>query len=155
MIFNIRPLNEAIMEDVQVDFFRYPDDGKEKGPEQTPGLTESLRTLDTGKLGLITRGVIRSLEIRIHNREDLAYWLKADKVRVNLRKRELRMSGVRICDQKENQKVLTRKAIWKESEERIHIPGEFVIYTPKGQTKGKGCTFHIAADWHKRHSTIQ
>lgn len=146
MIFNIRPFNEAVLEDVRVEFFRYPDEEKNAGPTADAGLNGALKSLNAGNIGLVTRGVVEELEVRFHDREELVHWLRADKVRIDLRKRELRMAGVRICDQKENREILARKAVWRESEGLIHIPGTFLIETPRGRQKGKGGAFRLQPD---------
>lgn len=142
MIFNIRPFNEAILEDVQIDFYHYHQD-EQSGHFAEIGMTDSLQSLDSGNLGLVTRGFVKNLDIRFHDQEDLTHWLQAEKVLIDFKKRELRMSDVRICDHLENREIIARKAAWREGEKHIHIPGSFIVETPRGRQKGKGGVFSV------------
>ena len=142
MIFNIRPFNEAVMENVRIDLFRYPEKERARTAEGI-GLADSLKSLDTGNLGLVTRGIVKDLEVRFHEGENLVHWLRVDKVRIDLEDRELRMSGVRIRDLIENREIVTRNAVWREGDRRIDIPGDFIIDTPSGERRAKGWAFDL------------
>jgi hypothetical protein len=142
MIFNIRPFNEAVMEAVCIDLFRYPEKERAEAAEGI-GLADSLNSLDTGNLGLVTRGIVKDLEVRFHEGKNLVHRLRVDKVRIDLGKRELRMSGVRICDLIENREIVTRNAVWREGDGRIDIPGEFIIDTPSGERRARGWAFDL------------
>jgi hypothetical protein len=142
LIFNIRPFNEAIMEDVRIDLFRYPEKESAEAEEDL-GLVDSLNSLDTGNLGLVTRGIVKDLEVRFHEGENLVHWLQADKVRIDLEDRELQMSDVRICDLIENREIVTRNAVWREGGGRIDIPGDLIIDTPSGERRAKGWAFNL------------
>lgn len=134
MIFSVRSFNEAIMESVRIDFFRYETNKRAK-PTSEAGLVDSVNSLTGGKHGIITRAIINDLELRFYHQEALRYWLRAEKAQFNLRKRELWMAHVRIRDHDQNREIQARKAVWRERDNRLQIPGGLTVETPRGKSK--------------------
>ena len=134
MIFSIRSFNEAVMESVRIDLFRY-ETNKRANPTSKAGLVDAVNSLTGGKKGIITRAIINDLELRFFHQEDPRYWLKAEKAQFNLRKRELWMANVSIRDHIQNREIRARKAVWRERDNRLYIPGGLSVNTARGKSR--------------------
>ncbi len=141
-IFNIKPFNEATLTNVRLEIHLY------KGMSSKADLFSFsegvLPLMNGGKkfavkgMGLITRGVIKGLILKIYRADRLSMVVKAGRGYIDFKKNETKMRGVSIEDVLSGRLIKSGSVIWDNKEMVFNIPGEYIAMTPKGQARGRG-----------------
>ena len=145
-VFNVRPFNEAVLTNARLEFYLYDDMPSNDDMSSKVDLLSTARsilTLDeqgrtgTQGLGLITRGLIDGLEIRIYKADEPFLLLKADKARIDFKRKKINMKGVSVEDFFTGKLIKTRTAVWDNEAKILRIPGTYTAEKPEGTTVGK------------------
>ncbi len=141
-IFNIKPFNEATLTNVRLEIHLY------KGMSSKADLFSFsegvLPLMNGGKkfavkgMGLITRGVIKGLVLKIYRADRLSMVVKAGKGYIDFKKQETKMKGVSMEDVLSGRLIKSSSVIWDDKEKVFKVPGEYIAMTPKGQARGRG-----------------
>jgi hypothetical protein len=139
-IFNIRPFNEVTLENAEIAVYLYPDAGEQVGlfplKEQ---FTKTARSKDLPKgFGLLTRGIIKNLILKLYRAEKEQLIVRAQKARIDFKKNVTKLSDASIQDITTDQVITSKTMYWSEKEKAFRIPGEYFVASPLGRTEGKG-----------------
>ena len=142
-VFNIRPLNEAVISNAKLETHYYFD-GNSTGQELDrfhPGGSlisgKGIRTSIPTK-GIITRCRFKDLFWKIYRDNNLSLVIQAKGAEINFRTKQMRLSDVCIEDRKSHKCIITRSVIWNEKQKTFKIPGHYIAMTPKGRVSGRG-----------------
>jgi len=145
--FNIRPFNEAVLINARVELYFYkdtsPGTGASLGKLMIPENKD--RKSFPKKMGLITRGVIKGLHLKIYQESKPAIIVRAGEAYIDFKKNEARLTGASLEHPVSKSRIETESIIWDNSENCFRIPGEYVLVTPKGMKWGKGIRVDIAS----------
>jgi hypothetical protein len=142
-VFNICPLNEAVLSNAKLETHYYFD-GNSKGQEldrlhlggsliSGKGIKKSIPTK-----GIITRCRLKDLFWKIYRDNNLSLIIQAKRAEINFRTKQMRLSDVCIEDRKSHRCIITRSVIWNEKQKIFKIPGHYIAMTPKGRASGRG-----------------
>ena len=138
--FNIRPFNEAVLTNARVELYFYkdtpPGPGASLGKLLIPGNKD--RKSFPKEMGLITRGVIKGLHLKIYQESKPAIIVRAGKAEIDFKKNEARLTGASLEDPASKNRIEAKSIIWDNRENVFTIPGEYVAVTSKGMKWGKG-----------------
>jgi hypothetical protein len=159
-IFNIRPLNELTLNKVTIEFYKSSDEpsgidlGKliYKFSSRSSGKSSSSKENKSGaikarfgaiKTGLITRGVINKLVLKIYNKNNLSMIVQAPTAYVNFKKNEIIFQNA-TADTIVSRKIIkSRKIVLKCEENVLNVPGQYVLLSPTGFRKGRDLKINI------------
>jgi len=140
-IFNIKPFNEATLTNVRLDIHIY------KGMSSKADLfsfSEGVLPLMNGDkkfaakgMGLITRGVIKGLILKIYRADRPSMVVKASSGYIDFKKNETKMKGVSIEDVLSGRLIKSSSVIWDNKEMVFNVPGKYIAMTPEGRARGK------------------
>jgi hypothetical protein len=139
-VFNIRSLNEVTLENAEIAVYLYPEAEEKVGlfplKEQFAKTARS-RGVPKG-FGVLTRGVIKNLVLKIYKAEKEQLIVRAQKARIDFKKNVTKLSDASIQDITADKIITSQNMYWSEEEKAFRIPGEYVVDTPLGRTGGKG-----------------
>ncbi|MFC1867213.1 hypothetical protein ACFL0H_03660 [Thermodesulfobacteriota bacterium] len=142
-IFNIRPFNEVSLTNARVELYLHPE-----MPEMTktsssgasmllPDLI-NMFTPDLKGLGVITRGVINDLIIKIYRSDRLCSELQAREAHIDIKRKEIELIEARIQNISSREQITSRSITWSDKEKSFTIPGLYLFETFTGSASGKG-----------------
>lgn len=146
-IFNIKPFNELTTDHVTMEF--YKSEAGQSGIDigQTidnfsPAGTKkpsSSKGFDSKAFnaGIITRGVINTLILKIYDAYGLSKIIKAPKAYLNFKKDEVIFRNATVEDIATKQIIKSGKMVLKNGENIIRVPGNYVLLSSAGSRGGK------------------
>lgn len=141
-VFNIKPLNEATLTNVRLEIHIYM--GMSSKADLFSFGEGVLPLMNGGKkfavngMGLITRGVIKGLILKIYRADSLSIVVKASRGYIDFKKKETKMQGVSLEDVVSGRLIKSSSVIWDDTEKAFKVPGEYIAMTPEGRARGRG-----------------
>jgi len=152
-VFNIKPFNELTINNVTMEFYKSEegqsgiDIGKtfDNFSTQSNEKSFSSKGFESGALnaGLITRGVINTLILIIHDKYGLSKVVKAPKAYLNFKKDEVIFLDATVKDIATKQIIKSRKMVFKNGGNEIRVPGSYVLLSSAGSQRGKGLKINL------------
>jgi hypothetical protein len=159
-IFNIRPLNELTLNEVTIEFYKSEDepsgvdlaDLMHKLSSRSNGKSSSSKkhkfgAIETGfgaiKTGLITRGVINKLVLKIYNKNNLSMIVQAPTAYVNFKRNEIIFQNATADNIVSREIIKSRKIVLKWEENALNVPGQYVLLSPTGFRKGRDLKINL------------
>lgn len=139
-IFNIRPFNEAILKNAKFEVHLYPEISAETG---LFFIGKNMVSSDLQGMGIVTRVLIEGLIMDIYKDDILSLVVEADKARIHIRKKEVKLINATIKDMSSQKHITSRLIIWNEKEKVFKIPGPYIAVTPKGKATGTGINLDL------------
>lgn len=135
-VFRLRSANEILFHQVRLDSYS-------RG-EQTGGLF-SAETMDSTfkgmkGLGHITQIRLEEVAADFHRDDRVTARLTAKRGEINVKNHSIRLKDVRLHDPASGRIIHSSVAFWDESNKIFHIPGDYVVETPRGKANGKAIT---------------
>lgn len=143
-VFNIRPFDEVTLTNVRLEVHLCPEMPKEVGLDMGLfSLAENVLSVRKGKptlkgIGLLTRGVVQGLVLKVYKADKLSLVVKAEQAYVDFKKKKTRLKGASVKDLSSDKLITSRSIIWNHSEKVFKIPGEYVATTRGKMARGKG-----------------
>ena len=152
-IFNIKPFNELTLNNVTMEFYKSDDEpsGIDLGDpidkiaphsKKTPSSSKGLDTSSI-KTGIITRGIINRLILKIYNEKSLSKIIKTPRAYLNFKKDEVIFRNVTVEDVASKKVIKSRKMIFKNGEDVLRVPGKYILRSSTGSQKGKGLNINL------------
>jgi hypothetical protein len=159
-IFNIRPLNELTLNKVTIEFYKSSDEpsGIDLGnliykfSSRSNGKSSSSKENKSGaiktrvgaiKTGLITRGVINKLVLKIYNKNNLSMIVQAPTAYVNFKRNEIIFQNATAYNIVSREIIKSRKIVLKWEENALNVPGQYVLLSPTGFRKGRDLKINL------------
>jgi hypothetical protein len=152
-IFNIRPLNELTLNEVTIEFYKSEDepsgvdlaDLMHKLSSRSNGKSSSSKKHKFGaiKTGLITRGVINKLVLKIYNKNNLSMIVQAPTAYVNFKRNEIIFQNATADNIVSREIIKSRKIVLKWEENALNVPGQYVLLSPTGFRKGRDLKINL------------
>jgi hypothetical protein len=152
-IFNIKPFNELTLNKVIIEF--YKNEGEPFGIDLVD-LTDKFSSGSGGKsssskrhifgatnTGLITRGIINKLILKIYDKNKLSLMIKAPTAYLNFKKHEIIFHNAIVEDIDSKEIINSRKIVFKNGENVFRVPGQYVLLSPTGSKKGSGLKINL------------
>jgi len=140
-IFNIKPFNEVTLNNTTIEVYLYEDTHSDTNLFSFGGDLLSVKQGNKASLkgmGLITRGVINDLVLKIYKASSLSILVKAKKAHIDFKKDETKLQKASIEGIFSNKIIKSTLIIWNEKEKIFKIPGEYIALSPMGWQRGKG-----------------
>ncbi len=142
-IFNIKPFNEATLINARLEVHLYENMPSEVSLFSFGKELLSLKNKKEGKsalkgMGLITRGVIKGLILKVYKTDRLSMVVKAKDAYIDFKKKKTKLLIASIEDVLSKKLIKASSIIWDNKEKVFKIPGEYMAQTPKGRASGKG-----------------
>lgn len=152
-IFNIRPFNELTLNNVTMEFY--------KSEEKHSGLDISNRihrfssgsgerslfpkNLEFGdiKTGIITRGVVNTLILKIYAKSRLSKIVKSHRAYLDFKKNEVIFYNATVEDIATKQIIKSRKMVFKNGRNVIRVPGQYVLLSQTELKKGNDLIINL------------
>lgn len=148
-MFNIRPFKEAVLENAVFHVYQNRDrtSGGDKAREE-----EGLNLLSFGsdilaidkkgksaliEKGIVTKGVIRGLVLKIYETDKLSMLVRANKADVDFRKNRVKMTYVNMEHVPSGKTIKSSSAVWNSKEKVFEINGSYTAQTQDGMTNGR------------------
>jgi hypothetical protein len=159
-IFNIKPFNELTLNKVTIEFYKSKDEpsGIDLGDliykfsSRSNGKSSSSKgnkfeAIKTGfgaiKPGLITRGVINKLVLKIYNKNNLSMIIKAPTAYVNFKRNKVIFQNATVEDIASREIIKSRKVVLKCEENALYVPGQYVLLSPTGFREGRDLKINL------------
>ncbi len=149
-VFSIQPLNEALIEDFSVDFFRQ---SNTQGMFQLNDLQRTLLPSNNNGIGLlglfnadtglITRGLVRRFKLTIHDGETVKTVVTSARAELDFKNNKIRLQDADIEQHDVKRVVKSSEAIVKINDGTLAIPGNYSIFHPEGVLKGNGVKIRL------------
>jgi hypothetical protein len=152
-IFNIKQFNELTLDGVTIEF--YKNEGESSGVDLgdlidrfssgSSGKSSSSKTPIFGatNTGLITRGVINKLILKIYDKNKLSLMIKAPAAYLNFKKNKIIFLNALVEDIDSKEIINSRKIVFKRGENVLRVPGQYVLLSPTGSKKGSGLKINL------------
>lgn len=145
-IFNIKPINEVILTNVKLDV--YINKKTKEGRESKTDIDLLKLFLDstTGNgtgTGLITRALIKKININIHNSDVLTHRLNASTAKFMLKRKKIIFYNVNLENPLSHKLIHAAQINWDTQKKVFSIPDWYEISSPKGKTKGKSISIDL------------
>lgn len=147
-IFNIKPFNELTIDNVSMEFFKSEEEQSNidigKTIDNFSPISNEKSSSSKGfdakafNAGLITRGVINTLILKIHDKYGLSKIIKAPRAYLNFKKDEVIFRDATVEDITTKQIIKSRKMVFKNGGNIITVPGNYVLLSSAGSQKGIG-----------------
>jgi len=148
-IFNIKPFNEATLTNVRLDIHLYNDISSKADLFFNEGVLPIMngdRKSAVKGMGLVTRGVIKGLILKIYRAGNPLMVVKASRGYIDFKKKETKMQRVSIEDVLSGRLIKSSSVIWNDKEKVFNVPGEYIAMTPEGRAKGRGIKVDLDFD---------
>ena len=159
-IFNIRSFNELTLNKVTIEFYKSGDEpsgidlGKliYKFSSRSSGKSSSSKENKSGaikarfgaiKTGLITRGVLNKLVLKIYNKNNLSVIVKSPTAYVNFKRNKVIFHNATAEDIASKEIIKSRKIVLKCEENVLKVPGHYILLSPKGFRKGRDLKINL------------
>lgn len=149
-LFSIRPIREAALLHPQVELF-LPEEGPltkiDLFPFFSTGQEGAQRRQDfpfPKEVGLITRVVMKDLDIRIHRKGGQPLSVTAGEAILDMLNKNIRMKEVVVEDEGAHRSIRGPVAVWLGNEKRFYFPRDYILKTGAGETRGKDIHFDLA-----------
>lgn len=142
-IFSILPIREAIFIRPKVEIFELQDSSAGGislfpfFPNDRSGSDGSQESFFSKEIGLVTRVILKNLEIQIYKEGKLAVKLSAREGTIHPVKRDFQVSDVTMENPGLKRVVKSPRAVWKREENQFHFPGTYLLRTAGGEEEGK------------------
>ena len=147
--FNIRPFNEAVLTKAAIEL-NLPEDEKRKEEFSMSSLL-SPYTADllkgTKSNGIVTRGVVKELNITIRKKNKKIFDLKAERADFDFKKNQTRLKTASLEDSATNGRLTTSLIVWDGQADSFVIPGEYFFRKGHSGEIGKGRGLTLGFDW--------
>ena len=139
-IFNIRPFNEAILTNINIELYYSRDTFLKPGAFLDKLLTAEGKDRKSclKRMGVITKCVIKGLRLKIFMGKEPAIIISSDEAYVDFKKKETRLIGAKLQDPISKDRIEAKSIIWDNIENGFRIPGKYIVVTSKGMERGKG-----------------
>jgi hypothetical protein len=159
-IFNIRSFNELTLNKVTIEFYKSGDEpsGIDLGnliyrfSSRSNGKSSSSKENKSGaiktgfreiKTGLITRGVLNKLVLKIYNKNNLSVIVKSPTAYVNFKRNKVIFHNATAEDIASKEIIKSRKIVLKCEENVLKVPGHYILLSPKGFRKGRDLKINL------------
>lgn len=158
-IFNVKAFNEIIIEDSDIEMYFHSNDAdnlvppdnlaKEKSSSNPEAPLESIifQTKGTDAVikgtGIITRGIIKNLGIKIFEGDRLVLKVKAEHANVDFKRSIVKLEDAQIRDIASNRTIKSKLILWKEKEKQFVIPGHYIELSDQGHRVGRNMKISI------------
>jgi len=151
--FNFKSINDINLQDVTIDFFRQNEDSCNlslnelksmafSSPKKKKSASRALQFGET-RTGLITRGVITNFVLNVHKNGVLYRVIKASTAHVDFKKNRAKLTDGTIEDMNSKEIIRSNSIVLKGNENILSVPGQYVILSSKGITRGKGLNLKL------------
>jgi hypothetical protein len=140
-IFNIKSINEAILTNVKIDVYINKKTKEGKEIKKDIDLLKLFFDSTTGRnkgMGLITRAMIKGIDLNIYNSDVLTHNLKAATAYFMLKKNKIVFYNVNLENPPSHKLISAEEIIWDAREKSFKVPDRYTASSPKGKIKGKG-----------------
>ena len=159
-IFNIRSFNELTLNKVTIEFYKSGNEpsGIDLGnliyrfSSRSNGKSSSSKENKSGaiktgfreiKTGLITRGVLNKLVLKIYNKNNLSVIVKSPTAYVNFKRNKVIFHNATAEDIASKEIIKSRKIVLKCKENALKVPGQYIVLSPTGFRKGRGLKINL------------
>jgi len=159
-IFNIRSFNELTLNKVTIEFYKSGDEpsGIDLGDliyrfsSRSNGMSSFSKenkpgAIKTGfraiKTGLITRGVLNKLVLKIYNKNNLSVIVKSPTAYVNFKKNKVIFHNATAEYIASREIIKSRKIVLKCEKNVLKVPGQYILLSPTGFRKGRDLKINI------------
>lgn len=159
-IFNIKSFNEITLNKVTIEFYKSGDETSGidlrnliyKFSSRSNGTSSSSKKnkyeeIKTGsgeiKTGLITRGVINKLVLKIYNKNKLSVIVKAPTAYVHFKRNKVIFHNATAEDMASREVIKSHKIVLKCEENALKVPGQYVVLSPMGLRKGRDLKINL------------
>jgi hypothetical protein len=149
-VFSIQPLNEALIEDFSVDFFRQ---SNTQGMFQLNDLQQTLLPSNSNGIGfsglfnadtgLITRGLVRRFKLTIHDGDAIRTVVASARAELDFKNNKIRLQDANIEQHDVKRIIKSAEAVVKINDGILTIPGTYSIFHPEGVLKGNGVKIRL------------
>lgn len=142
-IFNIRPFNEAVIDNARFDLYLEKDGSSEADIYSS---TKKLLNRDlsgSGGKGIITRGVINGIRFNIFISGKLSLSVSADRAYIDLKKKKMKLLRATIKDIMNERLIKSDLAFWNYKDKTLDIPGEYRETVQNKVSGGKGLSIKL------------
>ena len=142
-VFNVKSLNEITITNVKLEIYYNNDNKNSSNVDLIPLSQLQFSEFKEGNrakngMGLITRGIVKGLSLRVYKANQLSLVVKAKEAHINFRNREMRMKNASIEEVISKRLIESKSIIWDNEQKLFDIPGEYIIVTSREKAKGKG-----------------
>lgn len=140
-IFNIKSVNEAILINVKLNMYIKNKKTKEDKEIADIDLLNPIFDATTGKgtgAGLITRAIIKGIDVNIYNSDVLTHKIKATEADFILKKKKIVFLNVTLEHPPSNKLINAKKIIWDAQEKAFMVYSLDKASSTKEKAKGKG-----------------
>ena len=159
-IFNIRSFNELTLNKVTIEFYKSGDEpsGIDLGDliyrfsSRSNGMSSFSKenkpgAIKTGfraiKTGLITRGVLNKLVLKIYNKNNLSVIVKSPTAYLNFKRNKVIFHNATAEDTASREIIKSRKIVLKCEKNVLKVPGQYILLSPTGFRKGRDLKINI------------
>jgi hypothetical protein len=146
LIFNIRKVNELTITNANLEVYLKPDAEDKKPYLLTENnIPESIypkknRASDI-KLGMVTRGVVKNIAVKMFNDQELLLVIKAPSANIDFKNKEVKLKTVQVEHIPSGKHITASTIYWDEQNECFKIPGKYFVNAPEGNVWGKKVRF--------------
>jgi hypothetical protein len=143
MFFNIRSYNEIRMRNARAEVYL----SENSADEPLPLPDQLLADLNGGQMssfemqrswGMITRGIVEGLEVKIFDSGEPALTLRANSARVRDKNRAPRFLNASLENAAATRTIRSQIILWDADTRQFVIPGRYVAQTEQGLVSGTG-----------------
>ncbi len=141
-IFNVQPFKEATFKRASLKLYLST---RTTGPDEE-GLMmlgqdflklDGMESSMVQRKGLVSRGIINGLTLEIFDSDQHSILVSAEKAYIDLKKKMVRMQGVRMKDMSSGMQITSRAVNWNHQERTFEIPGKYVARSESGVKGGR------------------
>jgi len=149
LVFGIRPLAELTASDAAIDLYEY---GNRAAQPDSLGIFRELlfpENRDCGarggrsQIGLITRGTICGLTLKVYRNNSLFRLISASNAVLDFKNNEMKMKNFRMENPSSKEVTVSREAILHNGDNTIRVAGAYAIMSPSGFSRGRDLTFKL------------
>ena len=159
-IFNIRSFNELTLNKVTIEFYKSGDEpsgidlgnliyrlSSRSNRKSASSKENKSGAIKTGfreiKTGLITRGVLNKLVLKIYNKNNLSVIVKSPTAYLNFKRNKVIFHNATAEDIASREIIKSRKIVLKCEENILKVPGQYILLSPKGFRKGRDLKINL------------
>jgi len=148
-IFNVKPFKEVVLENATIQVYlernEQPDREIDLSEQDVDLFFFGNEILTVGRKfngvspdkGSVSRGVIKDLDLKIYQSDELSILVKSRKAYVDFRKKELKMKDVIMKDLSTGRIIKSRLVIWNNEIKAFEIAGRYIAKSQDGILNGK------------------
>lgn len=137
-VFNVKSLNEAVITNARIKLFERKETGEARKKDDPFGSLFREFTDKENATGVITRAVVKGMEVSIYNTEGLTHHLTAARADLKAGQNQTVFYHAALEHPSSKRVITTEKLLWDAQEREFRIPGEYTGSGPGGAFQGKG-----------------